>query len=851
MLLQFLAWYLVVQLITLVTLPLTVTLFANVPDRGYAFAKILGILLVGFTLWLGTAYGLLRNETGGAWLALVVVAVISVVLGQGWLQSIWRERKLALPWGNIVAVELLFLAAFVAWTAVRAYDPAANHTEQPMDLMFMNSIWVSPTFPPHDAWLSGYAISYYYFGYWLLATLGRLAGQPPEIAYNLGQTCWFALLLTGCFGVVANLLLHGGQRLRAAVLGGLLAAFAVGLTGNLWGLFEWLYAHGTDVTGITKWFAVNNFPQTAPPAGAALNFDWWRSSRVISDLTLTGDHIEVIDEFPIFSYILGDNHPHVLAMPIALLVIGLAQNLFFGCFVSNLGRPTQKRKEAKAQEAEPAAEKTGLVQGFFELIQATVPLGVSGYILLAVAVGALVFLNTWDFPPYWLLLGVSFLAVSLRSVQRFAGGNRLGGRIVWLWTGAFSLLLLIGSALLYVPYFLTAQSQAGGFLPNLFNPTRFSQFFLMFGYALLGVGALLALAWAKFRPSPEKLMTTLALIYGAPLTFLLVSLVLGVRTASGQAILSQMALPPGATSYVPLIVGRWSKQGLTFLVLGALLAVLLAWLWHYFATQLTDEQYTIPKSEQSLLFALLLAAIGLLLVYAPEFVYLRDNFGTRMNTIFKFYYQGWLLFGLSSSYAVIASFSRLVNKDTARQLLAPVCSGLCLVCMALGVFYPVAALDAKTNSFAADKLTLDATAYIAQSSPAEMAAARWIRDHTTADALIAEALGRSYYASDNRMSTLSGRPTLHGWGGHESQWRGKAYGEMAQNRDSTLRLLYQTGSTTDIAQALRDWKIDYVYVGPAERDIYKMQADAEDRLKAVMDLAFEQGDVRIYQRRNQ
>ena len=96
MLTQFLSWYLVVQLITLAVLPLTFALFVNLPDRGYAFAKSLGILLVGFTLWLGTSYGLLSNETGGAWLALVAVAVVSVVLGWSWLQTMARLRKFTL-----------------------------------------------------------------------------------------------------------------------------------------------------------------------------------------------------------------------------------------------------------------------------------------------------------------------------------------------------------------------------------------------------------------------------------------------------------------------------------------------------------------------------------------------------------------------------------------------------------------------------------------------------------------------------------------------------------------------------------------------------------------------------------
>ena len=57
---------------------------------------------------------------------------------------------------------------------------------------------------------------------------------------------------------------------------------------------------------------------------------WWRASRVVSDYDLTGAAREVIDEFPFFSFLHADLHPHVLAIPFILLTVAVALNLFLG-----------------------------------------------------------------------------------------------------------------------------------------------------------------------------------------------------------------------------------------------------------------------------------------------------------------------------------------------------------------------------------------------------------------------------------------------------------------------------------------------------------------------------------------
>jgi len=610
------------------------------------------------------------------------------------------------------------------------------------------------------------------------------------------------------------------------------------------GILEWLYANGVNITRVASRFDVAGFPENASVTNNWFidnGWWWWRSSRVIEDLDLLGNHIEVIDECPIFSDILGDNHPHVLAMPFALLVVGLALNIF---------------------------RQPGLRQGtgaVLARLRALTPLGWGGFLLATVAAGSLVFLNTWDFPPYWLLLMLVIFVAAWRRPRPVAmttpapetdpeielepdfepesepARTSFAGA---LWTAiAAGVMIVVGTVAIYLPYFLTAQSQAGGFVPNLFNPTRLPQFLLMFAPALLALLALIGLAWRFGRPSPVKLAGAFVVVYGLPVAFLATFIVLATRTGTGRDLLRRMALPDGATAHLPFIIERWTRQPFTFLLIGALLAVVVALLWQILA----DNE----RTDQPAIFALLLAAIGLMLVYAPEFVYLRDNFGTRMNTIFKFYYQAWLLFGLSGAYAIATALRAVNRRRGPRDLLIAAPATLALLLIMAALIFPIAGVYSKTGGFQRDAPTFNAMAYVQDHAPDEMAAIEWVRANTAPDALILEGKGSSYRAETSRISAATGRPTLLGWDGHESQWRGDAYGEMAQLRPETLDLIYRTGSPQSIAEALADWNIDYLFIGPNERFQYDMTPETEARLAEAMGLVFESGDVRIYQRRGE
>ena len=216
-----------------------------------------------------------------------------------------------------------------------------------------------------------------------------------------------------------------------------------------------------------------------------------------------------------------------------------------------------------------------------------------------------------------------------------------------------------------------------------------------------------------------------------------------------------------------------------------------------------------------------------------------------MNTVFKFYYQAWLILGVTCAFAIVEI---LRSKPRRRNAVPVVLSSVSILVFGLVMFYPIAGVYGKTLGFSTQAPTLDASAYVALDQPDEWAAIQWFRAHTPADARIMEGKGASYWATFNRISTLTGRPTLLGWDGHEAQWRGRSYGEMAAGRVEALDTVYRKGSPQEIRKTLEDWDIQYVYVGPTERSQYGITPQVEARLAAVLEPVFNQGVVRVYQR---
>lgn len=841
--LAFISWYLIITLLGWLTFPLAYRLFPALTDRGYSLARTAGLLVWGYIFWMLTSLGLTQNTVGGilfSLLAFVGLSLSAIFFAQSNLENLrseivnWLRQNLRL----VITEEILFLLAFAFLAFLRAGNPELNGTERPMELMFIDSIMRSPTFPPHDAWLSGYAISYYYFGYVLTAMLAKLSSVPGSAAHNLMTSLIFGLSAVGAYGILYNLLSKTGRGqitedgMEIPPLSPILGLSFLGplfllLVSNLEGFLDVLHQRGffwpADPlnSGFNFWTWLDIKDLSEPPAQSFSWMPdrylwWWRASRVISDSDLLHHAQEIIDEFPFFSFLLGDLHPHVLAIPFNLLAVALALNIFLGGWKGEIN--------------------------FFSL---HLHISRTGFLAAALTLGGLAFLNTWDILIAAALIVFAYVLSRVREDR-------------WSWERLQDVFVLglplgLSAVLLYLPFYIGFSSQAGGILPNLINPTRGSQLWVMFAPLFIPLLAYLVYQWrtgkhlANWLPSVLLVVASILLLWG--LSWTLGWLAILKDSAFVQGYLASQGVTDLGALFNAALSRRFSYIG-GLLTLIVILIPSLAFIIARRKSQANDDdkhstidpdeklqpdtEGQVSPDKQSELFVFLLISLGALLVLAPEFVFLRDQFNYRLNTVFKFYYQTWLLWSLAAAFGVAVLLQNLRGAwDWIFRI------GITLLLL-MALTYPALSIITKTNNFnPPNGWTLDDFTRIRRENPDEAAAITWLK--SAPEGVVAEAVGGSYtgYA---RISEYTGLPAVLGWPGHESQWRGTDAPQGTRQDD--VALLYRTSNWVSAHDILSKYNIRYVYIGDLEHSTYPVQ---DTKFQQNLIRVFQQGNVTIYE----
>ena len=376
-----LTWWMFFILAGGIMFPLTFLAFENLADRGYAIARIISLLVVSWLAWLLASLRWLEFTRGTIAGLFVLLSVISCLIGVTQNKKIlsWiRENK-----QYVLKVELIWLALFVFDLLIRRANPDLWHPvyggEKPMDFSYFNAVIKSTYFPPYDPWFSGGYINYYYFGYVLAAIPTKLLGIVPAISYNMLIPTLLAMTGVGAFCVSYNLtiqinIMEKWKSRLSPSLAGLAAAFLMVIMGNL-GQPETIYKGISRVIdnnssellvgeyqvphfirGVYEVLINNNMI----PIGTG---EWyWNATRIIPHL---GNESGPITEFPFFTFLYGDLHAHMLALPVTLAAIAWSIAVVFG------------------------ARRTRSVTA-----------SVVHWSFGAIVIGSLAAINTWDYPTY-------------------------------------------------------------------------------------------------------------------------------------------------------------------------------------------------------------------------------------------------------------------------------------------------------------------------------------------------------------------------------------------------------------------------------------------------------------------
>ncbi|MBI4306720.1 MAG: hypothetical protein HY678_10420, partial [Chloroflexi bacterium] len=428
-----LLWLVAAEAIGLAAFPVANFLFGPLRDRGWGFAKPLGLIVVSYAVWILSYAGLLPNSR----ISYLTVIVVLFLAGstyaflrrmeiRGWLRREWRV---------VLAGELVFLAVFGAWAAYRAFDPNISGTEKPMDFLFLNASAVAPAAPPEDPWLAGHPVAYYYFGYWMFGGMSMLTGVPTPVAFNLSLALLAAMSGGAVFSLVAGLVGAGGGSRRASIASGLASVGLLLFVANLIGFWELGSLYHVGGPRFYNWLSIDGIDSDQPGEAwrPARHWWWWAASRVINTHDAQGGGQDfTIQEFPYFSFLLGDLHPHVMAIPFVLGFVGICLAVFL----------SPKRWGIGWLRSHP-------VHG----------------VLIALSLGALGFINAWDFVTFG---GLFAVVVMLKAYRQFGSALPLAAIRA---LPAFALVLGL-ALLLYAPfYFGTFSSQVSPTAP--IGPAKF------------------------------------------------------------------------------------------------------------------------------------------------------------------------------------------------------------------------------------------------------------------------------------------------------------------------------------------------------------------------------------------
>ncbi len=830
--LAIIVWLLAVELIGLSVLPIAATVLGRTPDRGTLSSRLLGLILVGWIGWIAASIGLWQSRS------LNIFGTVAIVGGLSWGIVAWR-RRIGQP-VNVPGIKH-YAASMTAWLGLfgfflllRAIYPDFWQTwfggEKPFELAYLRAVASSTEFPPYDPWFADGVINYYYYGWHLVSTLIKISGIGVSPGFQLGSATFAGLLGLQAATLGATLFQRGRRRIpaKSVAVGGAISVVAVLFAGNLDAMRQLIEHRGIPSD----------------------TFDFWRSRSVI-DYT--------INEFPYFSAIWADLHPHVINFPmIALLLTLLSQVVLSG-------------RTATLTQIVTVAPVISLV------------------------LGTIAVTNSWDAPLMVLVTGAAFLYTGLLySWRRGLVSASIGG------------FAIVGGLLLFAPFYVGFYSVVQG-VNRASAGSNLGQFLTHWG---IFFGIVVIISAAKFvRRLPAEfvlrdclLMAVVTLIGGTfaevlvisrgdglPSTTSVVAILLSASAvgvaAGGTRIVRQPAMFVGAITALAFLTGVVALYRPSASVALAI-------------TTAASMNLILYRRQPSRLLPWAFIAVGAVTTASTEFVYVADDLQNspweRMNTVFKFYLQAWTMLAIGSAVLVAwlwrdARFGTTASRQARFGIVADqlsrtsaieslrgrtfrvnrVAAGTSSLLLALGLVYPVIGTPVRLDwdmESSPSGLTLDGYSWMQGGQilngtdepiqfSGDLAAIEWLNSNVEGSPVILEGSIGPYRGNGSRISSATGLPTVLGWDRHQRQQR---YESGISTRMADVRQIYNETDPEQKMEYLRRYRVKYVIVGDVEHywnvpenPTYYSSSEGlqafEQLLGNGLVIAFESGSTRIYE----
>lgn len=777
-------WWLAVVVLGWLAFPITFATLRGLPDKGYLLARILALLIISYFGWIMASLNVLPHTRGTLALGLAVMTAVSAIIFMN------RRAEIITFVGQnkqyVLVAEAVGLGLFLICLVIRLGNPDVWDIiwggEKPMDLSYFTAVLKSTTFPPYDPWYAGGYINYYYYGFVYVGSLTKLLGILPAIAYNLILPMLFSFTGAGVFSVAYNLVMSGQVN-------------------------KWASEQVTDPSHVSRFTFHEKLHKKALTAGLlaallcvllgnlgevgvlldvwyragdpALESNWAGVGTVVRTLDgglnlLAGQPapISTGDWFWTASRAINVNPGEVgpiTEFPFFTFLYGdlHAHMISLPLTVLALGWAVGLALEGDEERRAKRVER-----------------GMQ-WLVGALAIGVLRPTNTWDWPTYLVIGALAVTFATYREYGRFSL-QAIGE------AGVKTAVLVALSAILFQPF-----------------------------AANYGVGYASFSLWGGSYTFVKNYLVVYGLFLFFVLTHLAREFRLWTRTWTDEGLRQlEPVFKPLLLAlfvYVLLLLALFYKSYwiapivLTLVMISGLLGL----------------RPGLPPARRIIL---ILISSALALTLFVEMFVLDGDIG-RMNTVFKFYMQVWVILSVVAGVTAVWAWPAVQRRPTLKQ----VWQGVLVMLLAAAALYPLLATKAKwdirMNKEAPNTLNgISFMPYVEYgdtnnstvSLKYDYEAIQWMYRNITGSPVIIEGHSHNnsgfspYRSITNRIAMYTGLPAVVGWDWHQRQQRAVLPGNLVSDRIVEVNAFYNTADIQQALNMIKKYQVQYIYVGQLE-----------------------------------